>query len=138
MAHTREWKDSLVVLQCEISDRLLFLERDCPPILFIVDRLDLMIQAQREFSYRGLKVNSVQTKEDFAKILSSGLTTQNREGKPEITVVNIQKFSNDSKALPKNAYNVPVQRIYFIDEAHRNYSPDGCFLKILYPAMAKQ
>lgn len=102
-----------------------------PQFFFIVDRLDLMIQAQREFSYRGLKVNSVQTKDDFAKIISSGLTTQNREGKLEITVVNIQKFSNDSKALPKNAYNVPVQRIYFIDEAHRNYSPDGCFLKNL-------
>ena len=102
-----------------------------PQFFFIVDRLDLMIQAQREFSYRGLKVNSVQTKDDFAKIISSGLTTQNREGEPEITVVNIQKFSNDSKALPKNAYNVPVQRIYFIDEAHRNYSPDGCFLKNL-------
>ena len=102
-----------------------------PQFFFIVDRLDLMIQAQREFSYRGLKVNSVQTKDDFSKIISSGLTTQNREGKPEITVVNIQKFSNDSKALPKNAYNVPVQRIYFIDEAHRNYSPDGCFLKNL-------
>lgn len=102
-----------------------------PQFFFIVDRLDLMIQAQREFSYRGLKVNSVQDKEAFAKIISSGLTTQNREGKPEITVVNIQKFSNDSKALAKNAYNVPVQRIYFIDEAHRNYSPDGSFLKNL-------
>lgn len=106
-------------------------KRIVPQFFFIVDRLDLMIQAQREFSYRGLKVNSVQTKDDLAKIISSGLTTQNREGKPEITVVNIQKFSNDSKALPKNAYNVPVQRIYFIDEAHRNYSPDGCFLKNL-------
>lgn len=102
-----------------------------PQFFFIVDRLDLMQQAQREFTYRGLKVNSVQTKEDFAKIISSGLTTQNREGKAEITVVNIQKFSNDSKALAKTAYNVPVQRIYFIDEAHRNYSPDGCFLKNL-------
>ena len=102
-----------------------------PQFFFIVDRLDLMIQAQREFSYRGLKVNSVQTKDDFAKIISSGLPPQNREGTSEITVVTIQKFSNDSKALPKNAYNVPVQRIYFIDEAHRNYSPDGCFLKNL-------
>lgn len=102
-----------------------------PQFFFIVDRLDLMIQAQREFSYRGLKVNSVQDKGAFANIISSGLTTQNREGKPEITVVNIQKFSNDSKALAKNAYNVPVQRIYFIDEAHRNYSQDGSFLKNL-------
>lgn len=108
-----------------------------PQFFFIVDRLDLMEQAQREFSYRGLKVNPVQTKDDFAKIISSGQTTQNREGKPEITVVNIQKFSDDAKALPKNAYNVPVQRIYFIDEAHRNYNPEGSFLKQLMSSDTK-
>ncbi len=102
-----------------------------PQFFFIVDRLDLMLQAQKAFAQRGLKVNTVQSKDDFAKIIGSGLTTQNQEGGLEITVVNIQKFSNDAKALPKNAYNVPVQRIYFIDEAHRNYSPDGCFLKQL-------
>ncbi len=102
-----------------------------PQFFFIVDRLDLMIQAQNAFAQRGLKVNTVQSKDDFAKIIGSGLTTQNQGGELEITVVNIQKFSNDAKALPKNAYNVPVQRIYFIDEAHRNYSPDGCFLKQL-------
>ena len=90
-----------------------------------------MDQAQREFSYRGLKVNPIQTKEDFTNIITSGKNTQNREGKAEITVVNIQKFSDDAKALPKNAYNVPVQRIYFIDEAHRNYNPEGSFLKQL-------
>lgn len=102
-----------------------------PQFFFIVDRLDLMIQAQREFTYRGLKVNSVQSKEDFAKIIGSGLTTHNQDGKAEITVVNIQKFSDDTRALPKNAYNVKVQRIYFIDEAHRNYNPQGSFLKNL-------
>lgn len=102
-----------------------------PQFFFIVDRLDLMDQAQREFSYRGLKVNPIQTKEDFTNIITSGKNTQNREGKAEITVVNIQKFSDDAKALPKNAYNVPVQRIYFIDEAHRNYNPEGSFLKQL-------
>lgn len=102
-----------------------------PQFFFIVDRLDLMEQAQREFSYRGLKVNTVQTKDDFAKIISSGLTTHNREGKAEITVVNIQKFSTDSRAMAQHAYNVKVQRIYFIDEAHRDYSPKGCFLKNL-------
>ncbi len=102
-----------------------------PQFFFIVDRLDLMEQAQKAFAQRGLKVNTVQSKDDFAKIIGDDITTQNQEGKLEITVVNIQKFSNDSKALSKNAYNVPVQRIYFIDEAHRNYSPDGCFLKQL-------
>lgn len=108
-----------------------------PQFFFIVDRLDLMEQAQREFTYRGLKVNPVQTKDDFTKIISSGKNTQNREGKPEITVVNIQKFSDDAKALPKNAYNVPVQRIYFIDEAHRNYNPQGSFLKQLMSSDTK-
>lgn len=102
-----------------------------PQFFFIVDRLDLMQQAQLVFSYRGLKVNIVQSREDFAKLISSTNTTQNTSGEPEITVVNIQKFSNDSRALPKNAYDVKVQRIYFIDEAHRDYSPDGCFLKNL-------
>lgn len=46
-------------------------------------------------------------------------------------MVNIQKFSPDSKALAKNAYNLKVKRIYFIDEAHRNYDPKGSFLKNL-------
>lgn len=59
------------------------------------------------------------------------MTTQNKEGKLEITVVNIHKFSKDSRALAKNAYNVKVKRIYFIDEAHRNYNPEGSFLKNL-------
>ena len=36
-----------------------------PQFFFIVDRLDLMIQAQMEFSCRGLKVNPIQDKEDF-------------------------------------------------------------------------
>ena len=102
-----------------------------PQFFFIVDRLDLMEQAQMEFSCRDLKVVPVQTKDDFTKIISSPLTTQNQSGVLEITVVNIQKFSQDSKALAKNAYNLKVKRIYFIDEAHRNYDPKGSFLKNL-------
>lgn len=102
-----------------------------PQFFFIVDRLDLMIQAQQEFTLRGLKVNPIQTKDDFARLISSGLTTHNNEGKPEITVVNIQKFSKDSRALSKTAYGVEVKRIYFIDEAHRDYNPEGSFLKNL-------
>ena len=102
-----------------------------PQFFFIVDRLDLMVQAQMEFSCRGLKVNPVQYKEDFKNIITSPLTTQNQEGKLEITVVNIQKFSDDSRAISQSAYNVKVKRIYFIDEAHRNYDPKGSFLKNL-------
>lgn len=102
-----------------------------PQFFFIVDRIDLLLQAQMEFSCRGLKVNPVQSKEDFKKIISSPHITQNLEGLPEITVVNIQKFSSDSRALSKNAYNLNVKRIYFIDEAHRAYNPKGCFLSNL-------
>lgn len=102
-----------------------------PQFFFIVDRLALMQQAQQEFSKRGLVVNPIDTKDDFKKIISSNKTTRNAEGKPEITVVNIQKFSDDSRATSKNDYNLNIQRIYFIDEAHRDYNPAGCFLKTL-------
>ena len=102
-----------------------------PQFFFIVDRLALMQQAQQEFAKRGLVVNPIDTKDDFKKIISSNKTTRNAEGKPEITVVNIQKFSDDSRATSKNDYNLNIQRIYFIDEAHRDYNPAGCFLKTL-------
>ena len=102
-----------------------------PQFFFIVDRLELLDQAQREFSYRGLKVTPVQSKDDFTKIITDPHTTLNKEGKPEITVVNIQKFSSDSRAISKQAYNVKVKRVYFIDEAHRDYDPEGSFLKNL-------
>lgn len=102
-----------------------------PQFFFIVDRLALMLQAQQEFAKRGLVVNPIDTKDDFKKIISSNKTTRNAEGKPEITVVNIQKFSDDSRATSKNDYNLNIQRIYFIDEAHRDYNPAGCFLKTL-------
>lgn len=103
-----------------------------PQFYFIVDRLELLNQAEKEFKKRGLYVNSIQDKEDFARFISSGITTHNTEGKAEITVVNIHKFSDDSKAISQNAYNLKVKRIYFIDEAHRNYNPEGSFLKNLF------
>ena len=41
--------------------------------------------------------------------------------------VNIQKFSEES-IVKSSDYNVDVQRIYFMDEAHRSYNPNGSFL----------
>ena len=102
-----------------------------PQFFFIVDRIDLLLQAQMEFACRGLKVNSIQSREDFKNIISSAHNTQNLQGLPEITVVNIQKFSSDTRAISKSAYNLKVKRIYFIDEAHRDYNPKGSFLKNL-------
>ena len=51
----------------------------------------------------------------------------NTSGKTTMTVLNIQKFSKESVTKPAD-YNVNVQRIYFLDEAHRSYNPTGSFL----------
>ena len=93
---------------------------------FIVDRLELLQQATSEFRKRGLEVNEVNSRENFiAAIQRAGSTSTT--GKLSITVINIQKFSDESVAKePK--FNVNVQRIYFIDEAHRGYKWDGSFL----------
>lgn len=93
---------------------------------FIVDRLDLLNQATSEFRSRGLNVEEVSSKDDFIKNISSVTSTENT-GKATITVVNIQKFSTESVA--KNSdYAIDVQRVYFMDEAHRSYNPTGSFL----------
>ena len=93
---------------------------------FIVDRIDLATQAKEEFEARGLKVILVNSKEDF-KTNIAAVGEQDKSGKRIITVVNIQKFSTES--VTKQAdYNVNVQRVYFLDEAHRSYNPNGSFL----------
>jgi type I restriction enzyme R subunit len=99
-----------------------------PKFYFIVDRLDLLIQASTEFSNRGLKVNQVNSKADFIKDLQIVGAIHNDTGKPEITVVNIQKFSEDATVLKDVNYDINVQRIYFLDEAHRSYNPKGNYL----------
>ncbi len=93
---------------------------------FVVDRLDLLTQAANEFRARGLEVEEINSKEDFIEnIQTTG--TSNNTGKATITVVNIQKFSKES-IVKKSDYAVNVQRIYFLDEAHRSYKPTGSFL----------
>ena len=96
---------------------------------FIVDRLDLLQQAAREFRWRGLVVNEIDSKEQFKTAISpegEASTT----GELSINVVNIQKFSKESVAKASE-YGVRVQRIYFLDEAHRSYNPKGSFLSYL-------
>ncbi len=99
-----------------------------PKFYFIVDRLDLKTQATTEFSIRGLKVNSIESKDDFKKDLQKNTVHTGTTGEDEITVLNIHKFSEDSRATSEKDYNVNTQRIYFIDEAHRSYDPTGSFL----------
>ena len=93
---------------------------------FVVDRLDLLTQAADEFRARGLQVNEIDSKDDFIANIQS-TETSNNTGKATITVVNIQKFSKES-VVKQSDYAVNIQRIYFLDEAHRSYRPTGSFL----------
>lgn len=95
---------------------------------FIVDRIDLAVQAGREFAARDLIVHKVNSRDEFARDIKSTSAIHNDSGKPEITVVNIQKFKDDPDVVRNNDYNVNIQRIYFLDEVHRSYNPKGSFL----------
>ena len=99
-----------------------------PKFYFIVDRLDLLIQASSEFANRGLKVKQVNSKQDFISDLKVVGAIHNDSGVPEITVVNIQKFSEDAIGISNINYDINIQRVYFLDEAHRSYNPKGNYL----------
>ena len=99
-----------------------------PKFYFIVDRLDLLQQAHREFTSRGLIVHSVNSRNEFAKEIKSTGVIHNNSGKPEITVVNIQKFKDDPDIISTEDYDINIQRVYFLDEVHRSYNPKGSFL----------
>jgi type I restriction enzyme R subunit len=103
-------------------------KRVIPKFYFIVDRLDLLIQAGKEFKSRGLVVHNVNSREEFAKDIKSTSVIHNNSGKPEITVVNIQKFQDDPDVVRNSDYQLNIQRVYFLDEVHRSYNPKGSFL----------
>ncbi len=95
---------------------------------FIVDRIDLLIQAGREFKSRGLVVHNIDSREAFARDIKKNAAIHNSSGKAEITVVNIQKFQDDPAVTRNTDYNLNVQRVFFLDEVHRSYNPSGSFL----------
>nr|WP_320057971.1 type I restriction endonuclease [uncultured Bacteroides sp.] len=99
-----------------------------PKFYFIVDRLDLLIQASTEFANRGLKVNRVNSKQEFIQDMKVIGAIHNDSGQAEITVVNIQKFSEGSVAGKMPGYDINTQRVFFLDEAHRSYNPKGNYL----------
>lgn len=99
-----------------------------PKFYFIVDRLDLLIQASKEFTARGLVVHKINSRDEFTKDIKSNLVVHNNSGKAEITVVNIQKFKDDPDVIKNNDYNLNIQRVFFLDEVHRSYNPKGSFL----------
>ncbi|MBA3899407.1 MAG: type I restriction endonuclease subunit R [Bacteroidetes bacterium] len=103
-----------------------------PKFYFIVDRLDLLIQAGKEFKARDLVVHNVNSREEFSKDIKSSSVIHNNSGKAEITVVNIQKFKDDPDVVRNTDYQLNIQRVYFLDEVHRSYNPKGSFLANLH------
>ena len=101
---------------------------------FIVDRLSLMIQARDEFVARGLRVRTAESRKELMDDIKNNHITENDSGEPEIMVVNIQKFEEDHEKVVLPQYNIKLQRIFFIDEAHRGYNPKGSFLANLLSA----
>lgn len=99
-----------------------------PKFYFIVDRIDLLVQAGKEFKSRGLTVHNINSRDEFVKDIKSLYAVHNNSGKFEITVVNIQKFQDDANVVNNKDYNVNIQRVYFLDEVHRSYNPKGSFL----------
>jgi len=99
-----------------------------PKFYFIVDRLDLLIQATSEFVARGLIVRTVSSREEFSHDMKQQKAIYNKRGKNEITVVNIHKFKDDSHVITNKNYNTNIQRVFFLDEVHRSYNPKGSFL----------
>ena len=99
-----------------------------PKFYFVVDRLDLAKQSRDEFRKRGLTVQTINSRDALLRDFANNTTSEG------ITVVNIQKFKEDTVALNNSGYDINVQRVYFIDEAHRSYDPKGSFLANLYNA----
>ncbi|MFN2355234.1 MAG: type I restriction endonuclease subunit R [Desulfopila sp.] len=95
---------------------------------FIVDRIDLLIQAQREFSSRGLTVHTIDSREAFTRDIKATMAIHNDSGRPEITVVNIHRFDDNPAVIQIEDYDIRIQRVYFLDEVHRSYNPKGSFL----------
>ena len=103
-----------------------------PKFYFIVDRLDLLKQASQEFSARGLKVKTANTRKELMDQFKDNSSLVGTSGKPEITVVNIQRFAEDKEKVKLNNYATNLQRVFIIDEAHRGYNPKGSFLANLF------
>lgn len=103
-------------------------------LYFIVDRLDLLEQATQEFEARGLVVNTASTRKELMEQFRMNQAQHGSTGQAEITVVNIQRFAEDTERVELNAYATNLQRIFILDEAHRGYRPGGCFLANLFDA----
>ncbi len=103
-----------------------------PKFYFFVDRLDLMEQATFEFAARGIRVVNVNTRDELMDTFKVTTAQEGNKGEKEIIVVNIQKLKDGDGNVKIPDYAVNIQRIYFLDEAHRDYNPKGSFLARLF------
>lgn len=101
---------------------------------FIVDRLDLLEQAAQEFEARGLEIKTANSRNELMEQFRKNQALEGYTGKPEITVVNIQRFAEDKAKVDLPPYATNLQRVFIIDEAHRGYNPKGSFLNNLFEA----
>lgn len=120
-------------LTCVLSDYFSKHEK-VAKFYFIVDRLDLLKQASDEFEARGLVVKTANSRAELMEQFRTNQAQEGNSGKPEITVVNIQRFEEDRKKVDLPAYATNLQRVFIIDEAHRGYKPEGSFLANLLDA----
>lgn len=98
---------------------------------YVVDRLDLLTQVSDEMRARRILTINVDSKQAFQKELDRPLSKHMAsDTNGEITVVNIHKFGNQMPEA-KNDYDANIQRIFFVDEAHRSYAMHGEFFKNL-------
>lgn len=98
---------------------------------FVIDRLELLRQDNGEFSNRYFSVTNATSRENFGKELNNILPKKASDDTiGNFVVVNIQKFE---EAMPhaQNEYSTNIQRVFFIDEAHRSYAMNGAYFKNL-------
>jgi type I restriction enzyme R subunit len=89
---------------------------------YVVDRIELLTQTKLEYEARGYEATGVDSKDDFIKELNRPLDKKkNQNALGSCVIVNIQKFSDSLPEL-KNDYDAKIQRIFFVDEAHRSYA----------------
>ena len=127
-------KTALAAYSCKVIEDYYSKQDINTRFYFVVDRLDLLTQAKREFNKRGFDVVTCENKLEFQEELNKPLSTlRSNNSIGEICVVNIHKFIDD---MPKSSddYDINVQRVFFIDEAHRSYASNGIFFKNLLSA----
>ena len=94
----------------------------------------MLKQASEEFEARGLVVKTASSRAELMEQFRNNQAQEGNTGKPEITVVNIQRFAEDRSKVDLPAYATNLQRVFIIDEAHRGYKPEGSFLANLLDA----